>query len=101
MEFPALVTISYGGYSGISSTSPLIIDSWTRVTSYLCIIHVDDGFSKAFKNGLEDAVKSNDAKKVQEQEMMLRTSIYPWLRTTTAAMKREALVNVTVRKFRF
>lgn len=71
MEFPALVTISYGGYSGISSTSPLIIDSWTRVTSYLCIIHVDDGFSKAFKNGLEDAVKSNDAKKVQEQEMML------------------------------
>ena len=32
---------------------------------------MDDGFSKAFKNGLEDAVKSNDAKKVQEQEMML------------------------------
>ena len=71
MEFPALVTISYGGYSGISSTSPLIIDSWTRVTSCLCIIHVDDGFSKAFKNGLEDAVKNNDAKKVEEQEMML------------------------------
>ena len=71
MEFPALVTISYGGYSGISSTSPLIIDSWTRVTSYLCIIHVDDGFSKAFKNGLEDTLKNNVAKKVEEQDMMI------------------------------
>ena len=74
MEFPALVTITFGGYStysGISITSPLIVDSWTRVTSCLCIIHVDDGFSKAFKNGLEDALKNNVAKKVEEQEMMI------------------------------
>ena len=70
MEFPAVITITgYGG--GRSSESP-IIDAWTRVTSCLGIIHVDDGFYKVFQNGLQDAIKQNVAKKAEEQDMRLR-----------------------------
>ena len=66
MEFPAVVTITG------RLDSSLIIDTWTRVTSSMSVIHVDSGINKAFKNGLEDAMKNNVAKKAEEQDMRLR-----------------------------
>ena len=73
MEYPAVVIISHGdGYSGGLKRSSLIIDTWTRVTSSMSVIHVDNGFDDAFKSGLEDAMKDNVAKKAEEQDMRLR-----------------------------
>ena len=74
MEFPAVVTISAGlaGYASNVESSPPVIDSWTRVTSSMSLIHVDNGFDSTFKRGLEDAMKDNVAKKAEEQDVRLR-----------------------------
>ena len=72
MEFPAVVTISAGdaGYAGkMIKSSPLIIDTWTRVTSSMSVIHVDNSSDNEFTIGLEDAMKNNVAKKAEEQDM--------------------------------
>ena len=70
MEFPAVITIT--AYGGRKSARSQIIDAWTRVTSCLGIIHVDDRVYQAFQNGLQDAMKQKVAKRAEEQEMKLK-----------------------------
>ena len=67
MEFPAVITIT--GFGGIKSPESQIIDAWTRVTSCLGIIHVNDRVYQAFQKGLQDAMKQDVAKQAEEQEM--------------------------------
>ena len=66
MEFPSVVTISGDCDFGPAN---LLIDTWTRVTTCLSIIHIADFESRAFIMGLEDAMNNNVAKKAEEQEM--------------------------------
>ena len=66
MEFPSIVTISGDSING---TANQIIDTWTRVTTCLSIIHVADHQGHAFRRLLGDAVNDNVAKIAEEQEM--------------------------------
>ena len=59
----------------------LTVDTWTRVTANLSLIHICDPIEilnlihgmepkdKLFRSGLEDAAKNNVAKKAEDQEM--------------------------------
>ena len=69
LEFPVLLTISFGGNFGLVSKAPTSTtpDAWTRVTASLFIIHMDDNYS-SISQGLKACLKKQVAKQAEEQE---------------------------------